>query len=84
MIYMVSSNALCCFSHSKTVWKMYMPSHKSHDNFQNQGVIAVNHMNHDVAEVNCSDPPMFPGSFLYKKEPGYKAMVTVCEYKLLG
>ena len=33
----------------------------------------VNHMNHDVAEVNGSDPPMLPGSFLYEKEPGYEA-----------
>ena len=30
-------------------------------------------MNHDVAEVNGSDPPMLPGSFLYEKEPGYEA-----------
>ena len=36
-------------------------------------MVAVNHMNHDVAEVNGSDPPMLPGSFLYEKEPGYKA-----------
>ena len=33
----------------------------------------VNHMNHDVAEVNGSDPLMLPGSFLYEKEPGYEA-----------
>ena len=32
-------------------------------------------MNHDVAEVNGSDPPMLPGSFLYEKEPGYEANV---------
>ena len=30
-------------------------------------------MNHDVAEVNGSDPPMLPASFLYEKEPGYEA-----------
>ena len=30
-------------------------------------------MNRDVAEVNGSDPPMLPGSFLYEKEPGYEA-----------
>ena len=30
-------------------------------------------MNHDVAEVNGPDPLMLPGSFLYEKEPGYKA-----------
>ena len=30
-------------------------------------------MNHDVAEVNGSDPRMLPGSFLYEKEPGYEA-----------
>ena len=34
---------------------------------------SVNHMNHDIAEVNGSDPPMLPGSFLYEKEPGYEA-----------
>ena len=52
-----------------------MLSQKSHDNFQKYGVVAVNHMNHDVAEVNGSDPPMFPGSFLYEKEPGYQTTV---------
>ena len=30
-------------------------------------------MNHDIAEVNSSKPPMLPGSFLYEKEPGYEA-----------
>ena len=30
-------------------------------------------MNHDVAEVNGSDPSMLPGSFLYEKGPGYEA-----------
>ena len=30
-------------------------------------------MNNDVAEVNGSNPPMLPGSFLYEKEPGYEA-----------
>ena len=30
------------------------------------------HTNHDVAEVNGVDPPMFPGFFLYEKEPGYE------------
>ena len=30
-------------------------------------------MKNDVAEVNDSDPPMLPGSFLYEKEPGYEA-----------
>ena len=30
-------------------------------------MVTVNHMNHDVAEANGSDPPMLPGSFLYKK-----------------
>ena len=33
-------------------------------------------MNHDVAEVNGSDPPTLPGSFLYEKEPGYEAMLA--------
>ena len=48
-IYVVSSNVLCFLSHSKTVWKTtYMPSQKSHDNIQKLGVVAVNHMNHDV------------------------------------
>ena len=32
-------------------------------------MVAVNHMNHDVAEVNG---PMLPGSFLNEKEPGYE------------
>ena len=36
-------------------------------------MVAANHMNHDVAEVNGSDPPMLSGSFLYEKEPGYEA-----------
>ena len=36
-------------------------------------MVTVNHMTHDVAEVNSSDPPMLPGSFLYEKEPGYEA-----------
>ena len=31
-------------------------------------------MNHDVVEVNSSDPPMLPSPFLYEKEPGYEAM----------
>lgn len=33
-----------------------------------------NHMNDDVAEENGSTTPMLPGSFLYKKESGYKAI----------
>ena len=49
---------------------------KSHDNFQKWGVVTVNHMNYDVAEVNSSDPQMLPGSFLYEKEPGYEALLT--------
>ena len=52
-----------------------MPLQKSHDNFQKEGVVTVNHMNHDVAEVNGSDLPMLPGFFLYKKELGYEAKV---------
>ena len=39
-------------------------------------MVAANHMNHDIAEVNGSDPPMLPGSFLYEKEPGYEATLT--------
>ena len=39
------------------------------------GVPNGNHMNDDVAEVNGSAPPMLPGSFLHKKEPGYEATV---------
>ena len=35
-------------------------------------MVTVNHMNHDVAEVNGSYPSMLPGSFLYEKEPGYE------------
>ena len=38
-------------------------------------MVAVNHMNHDVAQVNSSDLPILPGSFLYEKEPGY---LSVC------
>jgi len=38
------------------------------------GVPDGNHMNDDVAEVNGSASPMLPGSFLHKKEPGYKAI----------
>ena len=37
------------------------------------GVPNGNHMNDDIAEVNGSAPRMLPGSFLYKKEPGYEA-----------
>ena len=37
-------------------------------------MVAANHMNHDVAEVNGSDPPMLPGAFLYEKEPGYEVV----------
>jgi len=33
-------------------------------------------MNDDVAEVNGSAPPMLPGSFLHKKEPGYEATLN--------
>ena len=51
-----------------------MPSQKSHDNFQKLGAVAVNHINHDVVEVNSSDSPILPGSFLYEKEPGYEAL----------
>ena len=40
-------------------------------------MVTVNHMNHDVAEANGSDPSMLPGSFLYEKEPGYEATVTL-------
>ena len=38
-------------------------------------MVAVNHMNHDRADVNGSNPPMLPGSFLYKKGPEYEAWV---------
>ena len=37
-------------------------------------MVAVNHMNHDIAKMNGSDSPMLPGSFLYEKEPGYEAI----------
>ena len=63
------------FSLENHLENMYMPSQKSHDNFQKGGVVAVNHMNHDVAEVNGFDLPMLPGSFLYEKEVGYEAKV---------
>ena len=48
-----------------------MASQESCDNFQKWGVVTVNHMNDDTAEVN--DPRMLSGSFLYEKEPGYEA-----------
>ena len=38
-------------------------------------MVTVNHMNGYVAEVNNLDPQMLPGSFLYKKQPGYKAIL---------
>ena len=41
----------------------YILSQKSHDN---QGMVAVNHMNHDVVGVTGSDPPRLSGSFLYE------------------
>ena len=47
----------------------YIPSQKSHDIFQKYGVVALNHMNRDVVEVNSSEPPMLPGSFLYEARP---------------
>ena len=63
------------FSLENHLENTYMPSQKSHDNFQKEGMVAVNHMNHDVAEVNGSDFPMLPGFFLYEKELGYEAKV---------
>ena len=76
---------LCCFSlsFSKKRVLVYVPSQKSHDNFQKQGMVTVNHMNHDIAEVNGSDPPMLPGSFLYKKEPGYPEKIFLIRYSSL-
>ena len=32
-------------------------------------------MNRDIAEVNSSNSPMLPGSFLYEKEPQYDVRV---------
>ena len=76
----MSSNALCCFSLSlfPTTLNlleilMHVTLQKSHDNFKNWGVVTVNHMNHDIAEVNGSNLRMLPGSFVYEKEPGYEA-----------
>ena len=40
-----------------------------------QAVVAVIHMNRDIAEVNSSNSPMLPGSFLYEKEPQYEVRV---------
>ena len=34
-----------------------MPSQKSHDNFQKQGMVTVNHMNHDIAGSKRLRPP---------------------------
>ena len=48
---------------------------KSHDNCQKGRGRCKSH-EHDVAEVNGSDPPMLPGSFLDEKEPGYEATLT--------
>ena len=50
------------------------------------GVPNGNHMNDDVPEVNGSAPPMLPGSFLHKKEPGYEARVEclVCLFICLS
>ena len=42
----------------------YVPLQKSHD--KNRA------WSHKSAEVNRVDPPMFPGFFLYEKEPGYE------------
>ena len=42
------------------------------------GVPNGTHMNDDVAEVNGSAPPILPGSFLHKKEPGYEARKPSC------
>ena len=39
--------------------------------FLKWGGITENQMNHEVAEVNASIPQTLPGSFFYKKEPGY-------------
>ena len=70
---------LCAaFLTRKPFGKHILPSQKSRDNIQFLVIIfnylvAVNHMNYDVAEVNGSDPPMLPGSFLCEKEPGYEA-----------
>ena len=37
------------------------------------GVADQYHVVDDVVEVNGFIAPVLPGSFLYKKEPGYKA-----------
>lgn len=42
------------------------------------GMVTVKHMNGDAAEVNRFDSRMVPGSFLYEKEPGYKAKYAMC------
>jgi len=41
-----------------------------------------NHMNDDVAEVNGLSPPMLPGCFLHKIEPGYEARPKLCVAEL--
>ena len=46
--------------------------HTSTD-FLKWDMVTINHMNHDLAKINGFDPRMIPGSFLYKKEPGYEA-----------
>ena len=40
-------------------------------------IFKVGHSHDDVVEVNGFDLRMLPGSFLYGKEPGYKANVEV-------
>ena len=43
----------------------------------NLGKVTEHHMNHDVPEVNDSDPWMLPG---YEKESGYEVMVYLSHF----
>ena len=72
-IYLISSNALCCFYFFKNcLWNMYMPSQKSHDHFLN-------------GRSHCKSRELWlRGSKwlqplnvtrLHQKEPGYEARV---------
>ena len=73
----MSYNALCCFSLSLFPTPLNFLKKLTHVALQNhmiiRGVVTVNHMNHDIAEINSSNLRMLPGSFLHEKEPGYEA-----------
>ena len=71
--WMSKSSTWCLLNYSKKKNLTHMALHKSHDNFQKWGVVTVNHMNDDVAEVNDLYSQLLLDSFLYEKEPVYEA-----------